>query len=227
MILRNLSPISSGLSRNLVKWAVRLKIPLAGLQPLEKVIIIANGVPDAIVCLILAHKFNGKQFVGILKPLEGLRVGAISSALKIVRSKKVKDILIILDQERDPLEELWRRIERKLSEVVKYEISRVENRFRMYICSHAYYKFRMLIVISGLSTPYSDKHTIEDHLLELSKEVLTKEDVERILRSYRDPKAAWQKLGEKHQAIYSYLLNASKDKLKQFFPQHIKAFSLF
>jgi len=89
MILRNLSPISSSLSRNLVKWAVRLKIPLAGLQPLEKVIIIANGVPDAIVCLILAHKFNGKQFVGILKPLEGLRVGSYRILFELERPCRI------------------------------------------------------------------------------------------------------------------------------------------
>ena len=70
-------------------------------------------------------------------------------------------------------------------------------------------------------------------MLELSMSLENvREDVEEVLReSEDDPKEAWKKLREKHREVhrevFSHLLNASKDEIRSYFPQHVRALEIF
>jgi stress-induced morphogen len=225
MKIRFLAPPTWSISRELTKWARRLKIPLAGPQPVQSVIVVGNGTPDEVVCLILCHKLNGENVVGITKPQEKLRIDSITPALELIRREKVKNLLIALDQERESLEELWKRIEGKFKEEkLKYKIESQEEKFCAYTCSQAHYKFKILMTINGLNRPYQ-KNTIEDHLLEFSREFLEEDANKALNNSNKDPKEAWKKLVDRHQEIYSSLSKRGHDKMQQIFPQHIKALS--
>ncbi|MCD6387344.1 MAG: hypothetical protein J7L30_03385 [Methanophagales archaeon] len=229
MRLRVLSPPDWSISRNLAKWARKLRIPLSGPAPVKGVIIIGNGTPDDIVCLILCHKFDGKQVVGVTKPEAAGIKSAILAALKIVEKVKVKDLMIILDQEERGQEEFWNEVEEGFrKEKVEFAVNEEGEGFRAYECSQAHYKFKVAVLANGLPRQYR-KHTIEDHLLELSMSLENvREDVEEVLReSEDDPKEAWKKLRKKnkeiHGKVYSHLLNASKDEIRSYFPQHVRA----
>ncbi|MHC1579096.1 MAG: hypothetical protein ACXQTZ_00320 [Candidatus Alkanophagales archaeon] len=100
-------------------------------------IVVGDGTPDDIVCLILAHKHDGERVVGITKS-EEKRIGALAAALTLFRKMKVKNLMVLLDQDGDELEALWERIEDKLrKENVGFEIELDEGRFRVYNCSQA------------------------------------------------------------------------------------------
>ncbi|MCW7075025.1 MAG: hypothetical protein OCU24_04130 [Candidatus Methanospirare jalkutatii] len=234
MRLRVLSPPDWSISRSLGKWAGKLKIPLSRLAPVKGVIIIGNGTPDDIVCLILCHKFDGKHVVGVTKPKAAGIKSAILAALKIVEKVKVKDLMIILDQEERGQEEFWNEVEEGFrKEKVEFTVNEEGEGFRAYECSQAHYKFKVAVLANGLTNKQYKKHTIEDHLLELSSRLENvREDVEKVLReSEYDPKEAWKKLREKHREIhgkvYSHLLNASKDVIRLYFPQHVRALEIF
>ena len=233
MRLRVLSPPEWSISRNLAKWARKLGIPLSGPAPVKGVIIIGNGTPDDIVCLILCHKFDGKHVVGVTKPEAAGIKSAIFAALKVVKKVKVKDLMIILDQEGREQGEFWNEVEDGFrKEKVEFTVNEEGEGFRAYECSQARYKFKVAVLANGLPRRYR-KHTIEDHLLELSSRLENvREAVEEVLReSEYDPKEAWKKLREKHREVhrevYSHLLNASKDKIRSYFPQHVRALEIF
>jgi len=233
MRLRILSPPGWSISRNLVKWARKLRIPLSGPAPMKGVIIIGNGTPDDIVCLILCHKFNGKHVVGVTKSEAAGIKKAIYAALKVVEKVKVKNLMIILDQEEREQGEFWNEVEDEFrKEKVEFAVNEEGEGFKAYECSQAHYKFKVAVLANGLPRQYR-KHTIEDHLLELSMSLENvREAVEEVLReSEYDPKKAWKKLREKHKEIngkvYSHLLNASKDVIRSYFPQHVRALEIF
>ena len=233
MRLRILSPPEWSISRSLGKWAGKLKIPLSRLAPVKGVIIIGNGTPDDIVCLILCHKFDGKHVVGVTKPEAAGIKSAIYAAIKVVEKLKVEDLMIILDQEEREQGEFWNEVEDGFrKEKVEFTVNEEGEGFRAYECSQAHYKFKVAVLANGLPRRYR-KHTIEDHLLELSMSLENvREDVEEVLReSEYDPKEAWKKLREKHREIhgkvYFHLLNASKDKIRSYFPQHVGALEIF
>jgi hypothetical protein len=220
MNLRILSPPSWSISINLAKWASKLGIPLASTQPIKGIIIVGNGIPDDIICLILAHKFNGKHIMGITKP-QKLGIDSIHPALELIKDEKIKNLMLIIDQEENKLSELWEKIEERFKEKgMKCKIIKKEERLHIYECFYNDYKFNALIILNGLDKPYL-KHTIEDHLLEFSKEL----NKEIILDKNINPKEIWRKLKDKHQDIYSNLLKYGKEKIELFFPQHVKAFN--
>ncbi|UYZ40052.1 MAG: hypothetical protein N2V74_07650 [Candidatus Methanospirare jalkutatii] len=233
MKLRVLSPPDWSISRNLAKWARKLRIPLSGPAPMKGVIIIGNGTPDDIVCLILCHKFDGKQVVGVTKPEAAGIKSAIYAALRSIR-EKINNLMVILDQEEKKEKEFWNEIEDVFKkEKVEFEVIEKEEKFRVYACSQANYKFKVAVLANGLTNKQYKKHTIEDHLLELSMSLENvREDVEGVLReSEYDPKEAWKKLREKHREVhrevFSHLLNASKDEIRLYFPQHVRALEIF
>jgi len=221
MKLRILSPPSWSISRNLITWSRKLDISLAGPEEIGDMIVIADGSPDDIVYLILAHKLDGGKAVGITATQEK-RVASIPLALELVRREKLEKLLIALDQEADELAELWRQIEEKLREKAdEYKLDASEERFRLYSCQYAQHRFKALIAINGLNTSYS-KHTIEDHLIKFAGKSLG-DDVRAILKSSSDPKEAWRKLRDHHQIILLKIRDASVNQLEEFFPQQIKA----
>jgi hypothetical protein len=222
MRLRPLSHPSWHISISLTKWSAKLRVPLASsLQTVSCVIVIGDGVPEDIVCLILAHRFNGGATIGITKP----QTEWGDAVTKIVSSTRTSTVALIIDQDNVELSELWNQIEDKLKEhAVSYERKVEEERFHAYDCKHGQYSFRFPVVVNGLNKPYR-KHTIEDHLLEASKKVLNDEELRKAIKEIEDPKEAWRKLKDKHHKIYSYLLHEAETNLiMEAFPQHIKLF---
>ena len=116
---------------------------------------------------------------------------------------------------------------------MEFKVIEKGEKFRVYACSQAHYKFKVAVLANGLTNKQYKKHTIEDHLLELSSRLENvKEAVEEVLReSEYDPEEAWKKLREKHREVhrevYSHLLNASKDVIRSYFPQHVSALEIF
>jgi hypothetical protein len=221
MKLRVLPHTSQRISINLAKWSGKLGVPLASsLQTVCCVIVIGDGTPEDIVCLILAHKFNGGATVGITKP----QIEWASAVTGIIRRTKVGTVALAIDQDDIRLDELWDRIENRLEEhAVSYEKDIEEERFRVYSCRHGQYSFKFPVVVNGLNKPYR-KHTIEDHLLEASKGVLGDEELREAIKGIEDPKEAWRKLKDKHCKVYSHLCRAETNLIAQTFPQHVKFF---
>jgi len=219
MKIRIVAPPDWSITRNLTSWARRLKIPLAGAQSdMDALIIIGNGTPDDVVLLILTHKMDGDHVVGITKPKERLGTASISLIRQYLRISK--NLIFVIDQEKDTLEDIWRRVDEKLQgNGIASRLIEEDKRIKIFDCSLGSYKFKVSIVINGLNGQYQ-KHTIEEHLIEYYRRVLGGS----LSNVADDPKDIWESLGERlHKDIYCKLLNSSKDEIKEIFPLHIKA----
>jgi hypothetical protein len=226
MRMRILCPPTWRMSINLATWARKLKIPLAGLQPVSAIIIVGNGIPDDVVWLILGHKFDGEHVVGITKPREELGINSLSSIPKLIESGRTESLIVSMDQERLTLEEVEANIKRKLRETgVEHELIEEGRRIYVFNCVYACHRFRTAIVVNGLDKPYR-RHTIEDHLLEFYREFV-KRDLESLLSDVSgDPKEAWRRLKSEEELIYNQLLRVSCDELERTFTQHVRALKL-
>ena len=226
-----LSPPGSSTYSNLLSWSRKLGISLIT-KPcdVENVVLIGNGTPDDIVLMILLNKHNGKDnlesCVGIAKS-KRLLEGSIKSAVDIVDKSngKVSCILIAIDQEKNSLDDLWSKIERKLSELASY--NRVEDwkRLKIYDCRRGARAFKLIIIINGIENQKYRSHTIEDHLLEVAIKVMGEERISQYLaESNSNPKKVWSRLSKKEQQnILQEIKNSSMNALEDSFEWHIKA----
>ena len=187
-----LAPSGTATYRNLVKWSRRLKISIFLQQyNINKIVLIGNGTPDDIVLMILLSKFNGKAFtdslIGITKSGR-LWIESILSGIDIVDKThgKVKCLLIIIDQEKMSLRDIWMQIHEKISERASCSIVNDAKRLRVLNCSRGIYNFNFIITINGLDITQYCSHTIEDHLLEIAKDVSGAERISRLLAEKSD-----------------------------------------
>lgn len=217
---------------NIIKWSKRLNIPLAGLEAIDAVTIIGNGVRDAITYLILCHRLNGRYVVGVTS---ALRVNlSIETMISIVMGERVNKFIIALDQEEFELDNLWSLVENKLGEYgIEWSLVKVGDRFRLYKCVHGVRDFYVIPVINGLSRRSYSKHVIEDHLLEVVKSVRDR-DLLNYLSSFidriADPKELWNRLVQSYsdadQRIYRYMLDMDYRELRHLFLQQTSALEL-
>lgn len=154
------------ITRSIVKYPRRRRIPLATTQEIDKVIIVGNGVRDAVVCMILAHKLNGEEPVGITKPREERGIVALRIIPTLLSALRLNKILFIVDQEESKLENIWN----KANETFRthgMECEKWENHERVSIfnCTYSGRKVKVIIVVNGLNILSITKHAIEDHLL--------------------------------------------------------------
>jgi len=138
--------------------------------------------------------------------------------------------LILIDQEDKSLEDVWSGFDIKIKEYLECQIrGAYQDRLRFFDCQHGDKSFNLIITINGISR-YANyvKHTIEDHLIEMAKDVLGQDRVMNVLReSSNDPKIAWFKLSKREQLeVYKKMLNESIDSLRRYFEQHIKSIEL-
>lgn len=129
--------------------------------------------------------------------------------------RKVKKILILMDQENDEIAYIYKNVEglmRNNFTSFKEKIS--EHRVKVYECKYGGYKFDLLVVINGIDEIESEYHTIEDHLIMVGNIQIEKG---------KNSKDAWKKLNkEEKKKIYIKLNN----NLKKYVPQQYYACSL-
>lgn len=192
-------------------------------QPAEfdTLIILGNGDPDDRALLVICHHLNGAKTAAITKPKYTRTAVLEHLPTYILHLKNVKNIVVILDQEDDPLNQLNSQIERKLREkTCSHKPIHEEERLRQYDCTLANRNFTLTIVINGLDTPYAEKHNIEEHLTHAA----TKLNIIKPPTQKTDTKQLWTKLRQKQPQILKTLYT-QKTLCQETFPQHWKALS--
>ena len=179
-------------------------------------IAITNGTPDDIMTYLLCANLNGEQVTSIFKPEEGTRYGSINGLFDII-GPNVNTLLIVMDQENEPLEIITQHIERILTEN-GCEISR-ENKDKIltYNCTKGPISFRLIAVINGLNQIITEKHCIEDHLIYAGN-----------IRCDGDSKRTWMHLTQtQRDEVIASIVKASRRKIMELFPQQFEAIGLF
>ena len=123
------------------------------------------------------------------------------------------------------LRDIWMQIHEKISERASCSIVNDAKRLRVLNCSRGIYNFNFIITINGLDITQYCSHTIEDHLLEIAKDVSGAERISRLLaESDCDPKTTWSKLSKQEQLeVYRRMTEMPIKRLRRYFKQHIKA----
>jgi len=152
MNIRLLNRPTERITQNLDNWSRRLKIPLVTKQtPIEAAIIVGDGTPDDIIWLILTHKLNGKQTIGLTKPPGWLGLSSINLIPTLIKGEKIKSVIVAVDQETNTLEDVWREAEKSLKERgIGFEVVERGRRVYVFACTYANYALKTLIVVNGV-----------------------------------------------------------------------------
>ena len=187
---------------------------LAELPSRKKAIVIANGTPDNIVVALLTEALNHKDVVDLLFP-EYKHIGIIDWIPKYVEEGYEK-ISVILDQEEYSLEKLYTILSSKLGKynmlterVLEFKILRGSESADIIIC------------INGINDFSVKKHSIEDHLLSIARELGIEYGLDN-----NSSKEAWFKLGRDDQfKVFKYIIE-HKEAVERYFIQQHKSLSL-
>ncbi|RLA83054.1 MAG: hypothetical protein DRG31_06615 [Deltaproteobacteria bacterium] len=207
---------SSRTTRNMISISRRLRISVVTPEsrPLSGIIILANGTPDDYVVTILSHHLDGKKIVGITKPQRANWI-AVFDIIHIYLRYRVDKLVMLIDQENEPLDSLFEKIEKKIAKVANITDVKKYQRLITYTCRRHEGEFRLTVIINGLDDYRFKRHTIEDHLLKAAEVFLG------IKLSKNDPKECWRNLREEDQ--YEVFRKLSKTaSLDKLFPQQIK-----
>jgi len=208
---------------NIIKWARSLRLPIKYTSDcIKAIIVLGDGTPDEIVIMILAHLLDGKVDAGIVKP-KYLRVGAIRAIKNIALSfhGKISDFVLLMDLEDQTQEQILESLNNKLAEYgIGYQVIERQDMWWKYHCEIANIRFTLTVIINGLEQEY-EKHTIEDHLLELAQHLkICVSNVQRL----KNPKQAWNKIPHKQRKqIFEELKRLPIEVRKKIFRQHIEA----
>lgn len=229
MNIRVLAPPSWQLAIAINKWASKLRIKIARHEAFNKLILIGDGIPDAIAYLILAHKFDGKSTVGVTTT-EEKHIMAVTHVPIIVKQLGVQKIVLSLDQEEHTLENLKTQLEERMREKFSFQPEEKQERYYVYACSYSQRTFKLIITVNGLDLPSHRfrKHTIEDHLLSSLKEISNDNSLitTTLSRTKEDPKETWRLLRDHHYNVYSNLLKWKIERLRNLFPQQISSLEM-
>lgn len=104
---------------NIQKYSRRLKLDVLATSTegyLRGLIILGNGTPDDVAIAILSYHLNGKEVVGIVKPIsKGLdAMNYVPIYLKWFHRGSKASILLAIDQKRNALAQLFDRGDSKL-----------------------------------------------------------------------------------------------------------------
>ncbi len=207
------------------KLARKIGIPLNPLtEEIDCLVGILDGVLDAQAIATLLYKLNGREFyTGLAKPSS---TGITATSLIIEmwsRFGRPSSVLLMLDQNATELEELWTEIEKELSKQVSIdEETAIDKRAKRFVCSKAGLKLNLFVVINGLDISYLQAHTIEDHLISIAKEELGVS----VKEEESHPKDLWKSYVEQQvdrYRVFEEVMRLSEQKLRRYFPQHVKA----
>jgi len=173
----------------------------------ESIVIISNGSPDDIVFGILSFHSDGKELVGIVKPPRITRI-AVLDIIKTYLKPRIKKMLILMDQEKDNLNDIFDECKRRL---IKNNISitkeEEELRLKVYDCKYVDREFKIILVINGLDEIDVKKHRIEDHLIKAAC-LFLKDFKPKV----NDSKKAWESLGKRQQIDILRMLKERKKR---------------
>ncbi len=228
MRLAPLSP-TSPTAANLERFSRRLGLrDLLVAELRDKVAVLGDGTPDDLVLAVLAHRLDGRDVLGVVKPeyTGPSSVKAVKAIYSVPQFRRVSRFLLTIDQEDLDLPEVRSRVEWELRAVGMATSDQGEEeggRLLRYSCEFTGAALELIVVISGLDGVPYPKHTVEDHLLMAAERLLGEESVPS---GVRDPKRAWAILRERHDEIFARLLGANRDLLRELFPQHIRALEI-
>ncbi len=135
-------------------------------EDIDSIIVLGNGNVDDLTIPIVCHHLNGKRIVGITKPDGKKRMDVIMDFSTYISGTKIGKIALIMDQEDDNLDDISEQIKHKLmNQNIHFDMVRDDNRVKQYRCKYGSRAFDFILVISGLDDVPTEKHKIEDHLI--------------------------------------------------------------
>ncbi|MEM0375946.1 MAG: hypothetical protein QXO17_07435 [Nitrososphaerota archaeon] len=196
---------------------------------IELVVVIMDGSEDSRVIALLLHRLNGECSAAIITPKD-LGTDNVGKNLATYMSKGVKQraFLVVLDQEELQLNEVWRRIEDSLKKHgIAYKECEPGDRWKIYSCNHGDKEFLVGVVINGRDLPFQ-KHSIEDHLLELLNKLAdttSSQQLTSLRVAANSSKDAWSKIAKNNhdvqRMVYSAVVNS--EHASTVFQQHVNA----
>ncbi len=217
MKLRFLDP-KHRLSVDTLAIARRLKIVEAielGSGRSSALIVVADGSPDNRVLLVLAHILNGTSIVDVAFPAH--KHVAVLEYLTSYALMSYTKILVLLDQEDKPLEEIYRALRSKAH--VK-ELG--QGKLSTFTLETALRTSTLILAVNGIDDPRFIKHTIEDHLIALAEKLALISP----LTAPIDPKEAWHRVNRDVQLKVLRQLLMRPQLAEEMFPQQVKALKL-
>ncbi len=175
-------------------------------------VIVANGSPDNIVIALLCSVLNHGFIVDLLFP--NYKHISVFDYIQHYISLGYRSLLVVIDQEDYSLKDLAGLINKKLTS------NPIDLSERVAVVSLRYggRDAGVIIVVNGINEQPTSKHTIEDHLVQLAK------DLGVSISGENNSKNAWGKISREQQlTVFRAILN--KGNLK-YFDQHVKALKL-
>jgi hypothetical protein len=203
-----------------VSKRIKMDVFVKGLNTADShsLVVIGNGTPDDIAFSIVAFHLNGDKIAGIVKPKTERRYSFINM-IPLYLSGKIRNILILMDQEDDPLTAIYERIKKDLERLATGEIELTKEetteRVRVYKGSYGSKEFELILVINGLDEIGVGKHSIEDHLLKAAGEVSIE------VGDFGNAKDAWRALSNDQQLSIYKVLKDHRKLLESVFPQQV------
>ncbi|MEA2032327.1 MAG: hypothetical protein U9N41_01945 [Euryarchaeota archaeon] len=223
MKLYTLDP-NSRLATNITKISRVLKMDVlvkgVDVLDLDTIVVIGDGTPDDIAFSLIAYHLNGDEIAGIVKPPGRTGLG-VSDLIPTYLKGKVRKIMVLMDQEDEPLNTICERTQNSLKKLAKCKIKIIdeegksEKRQKVYKCKYGGKEFELILVINGLDEIHTDKHTIEDHLLKVAEMLSIK------VEDFETSKEAWKSIERRHVEIFKGL-KEKRNIVGSVFPQQIK-----
>jgi hypothetical protein len=192
-------------------------------EHIDSIIILGNGNIDDLAIPIVCHHLNGNKIVEIVKPDGRKRIETISGFPTYVSGNNIDKIALIMDQEEENLDEIYKRIEHKLMDQnILFEIIMENSRVKQYRCMCGSKQFDFILIISGLDNIATQGHKIEDHLINGALK-LSKISNANLLQ---DSKDTWNSIDAPLQKeILNYFVN-NRVLSSEVFPQHFNGLQL-
>ncbi len=184
---------------------------------IDSLIVLGDGNEDARVVVLLCHHLCdcGKKVVGMIKP-ESKRYGVFAE-LKIYLPR-FRNVVLILDLEKDTLEDLYEEIEKALNQAgirLEKDMELQARRGRRYLCSLGDHEFKLVVVVNGLDDVCSSSHKIEDHLVRLAGVAVE-----------GDSKDVWNSLDEDRKLSVFLRIHNNREDAERVFAQHFGGLGL-
>jgi len=188
------SRLATNIARISKKTRMDVLIKGVNMADLDCLVVIGDGTPDDTAFSIIAFHLNGNgdKIAGIVKPEMEKRYACIDLIPTYLKGN-IRKILILIDEEDDPLDTIYERIQRGVEELATGEVKVIdeetEERVKVYTGKYGSKNFVLILVINGLDDIRTGKHSVEDHLLKAADEMLSVD-----IGDFENSKAAWKSI---------------------------------
>lgn len=187
------------------------------------VLLLGNGVPDDLALTIVCSALDHERTVVFARPL-GKRLGAVEY-IRVLSEKypATTRFLLTIDQEEEPLNQLWGAAGSKLREHFEVMAECGDHKWRLFECRVGEKKLAVGITLNGLGEWPWSKHAIEDHFLRAAKSIKAiPNEIAKLMKSSNfDPKRTWlDRLKTIHDGVFRELVRR-KRLVEESFPQHV------